>query len=359
MSKPQPGAWVAAAMLAALPSAAPLADTSASTDTPPQPLPALAASGSDTSVLGVSSGGYMATQLAVAWPERFAGLGVLAAGPWSCAQGSLGLALGQCMSTRRGMPDMQALEQRLADYRERDLVGQAEALEALRVYVWHGGADEVVEPRLGAALTEQFRGWLGDPASQLEFRQDADVGHGWPVDTALVAAEPAALGDCREGGAPHLLACDLDIAGDALAWLHGEQAPAAGDAPRGELLRFDQGDFDAKGLADTGYLFVPEECAEGGCAVSMALHGCSMGAEQIDEAFVRHTGLNAWAAENRRIVLYPQAETRLGNPQGCWDWWGYAESTWQLDPMHDSRQGSQTRALMAMLERLQEDMPAR
>jgi len=353
MSKPQRRAWAAAALLAALPTASLLADS------PPSPLPALGASDEGASVLGVSSGGYMATQLAVAWPERFAGLGVLAAGPWSCAQGSLGLALGQCMNTRRGMPDMQAIERRLADYRERDLVGEAEALEALRVYVWHGGADEVVEPRLGEALAEQFEDWLDDPATQLRFRQDAEIGHGWPIDAALTGADAGELADCRDGGAPHLLACGEDIAGDALAWLHGEQAPPAGEAPRGEVRRFDQGDFEAKGLADSGYLFVPEACDAGGCAVTLALHGCDMGAEQVGEAFVRHTGLNAWAAENRRIVLYPQTETRLGNPQGCWDWWGYAESTWQLDPMHDSRQGSQTRALMAMLERLQEDMPAR
>ncbi|MEQ5803769.1 PHB depolymerase family esterase [Halomonas sp. H10-9-1] len=324
----------------------------------PRPLPALAASSENASVIGISSGGYMATQLAVAWPERFAGLGVLAAGPWSCAQGSLGLALGQCMTTRRGMPDMQALEQRLAGYRERGLVGEAEALESLRVYVWHGGADAVVEPRLGEALVEQFQGWLRDP-SQLQWRRDAEVGHGWPVDAMVGHLDDSELADCHDAGSPHLLACDSDIAGAALNWLHGEQAPPTGDAPHGELLRFDQGDFDAKGLAETGYLFVPEGCEEGGCAVSLALHGCSMAAEQIGEAFVRHTGLNAWAAENRRIVLYPQAEARLGNPQACWDWWGYAESTWQLDPMHDSRQGSQTRALMAMLERLQDAMPAR
>lgn len=335
-------------MLAALPAASLLADTP-----PPRPLPALAASPEETSVLGVSSGGYMATQLAVAWPERFIGLGVLAAGPWSCAQGSLGLALGQCMSTRRGMPDMQALTQRLADYRDRDLVGEAEALETLRVYVWHGGADEVVEPRLGEALADQFSGWLKAP-SQLQQRQDAEVGHGWPVATTMAHADGDELADCHDAGPPHLLACGLDIAGDALNWLHGDQTAPTGGEPSGELQRFDQGDYDAKGLADTGYLFVPEGCEAGDCRVSMALHGCSMAAEQIGEAFVRHSGLNAWAAENRRIVVYPQAETRLGNPQACWDWWGYAESTWQIDPMHDSRQGTQTRALMAMLERLQD-----
>ena len=86
----------------------------------------------------------------------------------------------------------------------------------------------------------------------------------------------------------------------------------------------------------------------------MALHGCAMGAEQIGETFVRYSGLNEWAATNGRVVLYPQAESSLANPQGCWDWWGFAESTWQLDPLHDSRDGTQIRALMAMMERLQE-----
>ncbi|TDB03277.1 extracellular catalytic domain type 2 short-chain-length polyhydroxyalkanoate depolymerase [Halomonas marinisediminis] len=340
-------------MVATLPMESLFADT----PPPPQQLPALAASVEDVSVIGVSSGGYMATQLAVAWPERFAGLGVLAAGPWSCAQGSLGVALGQCMTTQRGMPDMQALEQRLASYRERGLVGEAEALASLRVYVWHGGADAVVEPRLGEALVEQFQGWLSDP-SQLQWRRDADAGHGWPVDATLGKTDNRELADCHDAGPPYLLACDNDIAGDVLNWLHGDLTPPADGETPGKLRRFDQGDYDARGLADTGYLFVPKRCEEGGCMVSMALHGCNMTTEQIGEAFVGHTGLNAWAAENRRIVLYPQAETRLGNPQGCWDWWGYAESSWQLDPMHDSRQGTQTRALMAMLQRLQEK-PAR
>ncbi|MDN3522754.1 prolyl oligopeptidase family serine peptidase [Halomonas ramblicola] len=328
----------------------------AAQEEPPE-LPRLGVTGDATSVIGVSSGGYMATQLAVAWPERFAGLGVLAAGPWSCARGSLGLALGQCMTTRRGLPDPGDLELRLADYRERDQVGDAEALAELRAFVWHGGEDDTVDPALGEALSEQLAAWLAAPDDQLRLRRDDGIGHGWPVDAGSVAAEASELGDCRRGGGTHLLACDRDIAGAALAWLHGEQAPPADGEPRGELRRFDQGDFDAKGLDDAGYLFVPEGCESGECALTLALHGCSMGAEQIGEAFVRHNGLNAWAATNRRVVLYPQVETSLANPQGCWDWWGYAESTWQLDPLHDTREGTQVRALMAMLDRLQESPP--
>ncbi|MDI5890048.1 prolyl oligopeptidase family serine peptidase [Halomonas rhizosphaerae] len=320
---------------------------------PPAQLPRFGVDQDGASVLGVSSGGYMATQLAVAWPERFAGLGVAAAGPWACARGSLGLALGQCMTTRRGMPDPAELQTRYREYRQRELVGDPEALSELRVFIWHGAEDETVVPSLGRALAEQFRDWLASPDDQLVFMESEEAGHGWPL-----AARPGtpvdALADCRSGGGTHLLACDLDIAGEMLDWLHGDQVPPEPGKPKGELVRFDQSDFDARGLGDTGYLFVPAGCEDGGCELTMALHGCAMDVEQIDQAFVRYSGLNEWAATNRRVVLYPQAETSLPNPQGCWDWWGFAESTWQLDPLHDSRQGSQTGALMAMVERLQQ-----
>lgn len=71
----------------------PLSSAAAEEAIPPPALPALGTVADQASVVGVSSGGYMATQLAVAWPERFHGLGVLAAGPWGCAQGKLSLAL--------------------------------------------------------------------------------------------------------------------------------------------------------------------------------------------------------------------------------------------------------------------------
>src|SRR5690625_7897607 len=80
--------------------AALLLSTAAHAEGPLPALPPLGVDPADTSVIGISSGGYMATQLAVAWPQRFTRLAVLAAGPWSCAEGGLGQALGRCMSTR-------------------------------------------------------------------------------------------------------------------------------------------------------------------------------------------------------------------------------------------------------------------
>lgn len=336
-------------LLAAGVTLAPLAVPAAAEPLPD--LPRLGLSQADASVIGISSGGYMATQLAVAWPERFAGLAVLGAGPWSCAQGTLRRALGQCMTTRLGPPDLGELAQRLAGYRELDRVGSAEALAELRAFVWHGEADDTVAPALGAALAEQLSGWLAEPEVQLRFVESEGVGHGWPIGHRASPPPAIELGDCRQGGGTHLLNCGLEIADEAMGWLHGGAENGEGS---GELIPFDQGDFAAKGLDDSGYLFVPADCHEGGCELTVALHGCAMGAEQIGETFVRYSGLNEWAATNGRVVLYPQAESSLANPQGCWDWWGFAESTWQLDPLHDSRDGTQIRALMAMMERLQE-----
>ncbi|MCE8026060.1 PHB depolymerase family esterase [Billgrantia aerodenitrificans] len=313
-------------------------------------LPRLGIEPEGVSVIGVSSGGYMATQLAVAWPERFTGVAVLAAGPWSCAQGGLGQALGQCMATRRGPPGLTALDVRLRDYQARGLVGEAEALAELRAFVWHGDEDGVVDPTLGAALAEQLSGWLASPNEQLRVVRSPGVGHGWPVQ-ADEQVPPSQLAQCRLGGGTHMLACDLDIAGEALSWLHGTLTPPQ-QGTDSELLRFDQAPFAARGLGKAGYVLIPEGCEAGGCELTIALHGCGMTEEQIDRAFVEHSGLNEWAEANQRVVLYPQATTSLANPQGCWDWWGFTESTWQLDPLHDTREGVQVKALMSMLERL-------
>ncbi|MEH6642643.1 PHB depolymerase family esterase [Vreelandella glaciei] len=333
----------------------------AETASEPEDLPALSAASEQASVVGVSSGGYMATQLAVAWPERFSGLGVLAAGPWSCAQGSLSLALNQCMMTRRGAPSLDELESRHQRYLGLEQVGSAEALSQLRAYLWHGEEDEVVEPLLGDLLAEQWQQWLDSP-DQLRVARSKNAGHGWPVRLPSEAAPgPQEWGDCRQGGGSFLLSCDEDIAGEMLDWLYPEREVSDAGEPSsqpegeqgGELVAFDQSEFSVKGLADTGYVFIPEGCEAGECPVTLALHGCQMNEEAIGDTFIRYTGLNAWAAAHQQIVLYPQAESSMANPQGCWDWWGFAESTWQLSPQHDTRSGTQIGALLAMLDRLQ------
>lgn len=314
----------------------------------PAPLPVLNIESDAISVMGVSSGGYMATQLAVAWPERFSGLAVFSAGPWGCAQGSLSRALMQCMQTRLGPPNLDALERRYTSYLNDERVGSPTALAEQRVYLWHGGNDTVVDPLLGDLLAEQYREWLANPQEQLKVVRTQHAAHGWPVNTSQETAS------CSTGGRPHLLACDLDGAGQAVRWIYGERLQPPEDEGRGMLMPFDQSPYhEGRGLAERGYVFVPKTCEEGApCALAVALHGCDMSSEQIGDTFARHSGLNSWAAESRLVVLYPQTKPTLPNPKACWDWWGYDQSSWQRNPMHDSRQGRQAQAIKAMVDHL-------
>src|SRR5207237_4294674 len=63
-----------------------------------EPLPALHAARDGVTASGVSSGGFMAVQLHVAHSATVAGVGVIAGGPYYCAQGSLFTALSNCMT---------------------------------------------------------------------------------------------------------------------------------------------------------------------------------------------------------------------------------------------------------------------
>ncbi|MGB5292731.1 MAG: PHB depolymerase family esterase, partial [Lysobacterales bacterium] len=48
-------------------------------------------------VSGISAGGQMAHQLHISYSDLFSGAGIIASGPFGCADGSLGTAMARCM----------------------------------------------------------------------------------------------------------------------------------------------------------------------------------------------------------------------------------------------------------------------
>ena len=51
----------------------------------------------------------------------------------------------------------------------------------------------------------------------------------------------------------------------------------------------------------------------------------------IGNDWVTKTGMNDWAEANNIIVVYPYAkksQMNPSNPNGCWDWWGYTDSSY-------------------------------
>lgn len=321
------------------------------------PLPALGADLGGVTVSGISSGGYMAVQFEVAYSSMVSGVGVLAAGPYDCAEGSTWRALTTCMAPGALWSPPRAAEAvaQAESYATAGRIDPLRGVGSARVWVLSGDGDQTVERPVVDALVAFYRHFVGQTA--LRYVRLPEAGHAMisvadPQPNACATSEPPFINRCGK----------FDAAGELLAHLLGRVAPRA-EQPRGELLPFDQRAFTAGAaadisMADRGYVYVPPGCRAGGCRVHLALHGCRQSEEQIGLRFVEGAGYNAWADTNRLIVLYPQTTPRYGfapgswswvyNPKGYWDWWGYTRASYA------TRDGAQPRALRAMLARLAE-----
>lgn len=307
-----------------------------------EPLPKLKLDPAGLTVSGISAGGYMAVQYHVAHSGSVAGAGILAAGPWYCAEGSITRALGGCM---KGDPAPDA--RTLADMARRDAAqGRIDPLDGLandRVWVFRGSKD----PFVAKPVTDALVGFYGQfmPAGQVHYETGVPAGHGFPTEDEGIG--------CETASEPWLIDCDYDAAGALLGQLYGALQPR-GRSQDARLHAFDQRRYappDASSsLEPLGYVYVPARCEAGAtCKVHVAFHGCRQGASFVGTAFVRNAGYNDWAESNDIVVLYPQAAKSLMmplNPQGCWDWWGYTGAGYA------TRDGAQVVAVQRMLAAL-------
>jgi len=313
----------------------------------PVPLPAYGAAAGKTTVSGLSAGAFMAVQLQVAYSASIAGAGIVAGGPYYCAIGNAYFS-GICMGQVAIFPPSPSV-----------MVGYARAfaasgaidplthLAARPIYVFSGTEDSVVRPPAVAATVEFFKR-LGVGAARLSDVHDLPAGH------ALIA--PGAGNACGANATPYISHCSVggkeyDQAGAILQHLYGRLQPRVA-TPTGKVVEFAQRPFAAAstGMAETGFVYVPAACtvANAHCRVHIALHGCLQSAQSVGDRFVTGAGYNAWADNNRLLVLYPQVDTSStpDNAYGCWDWWGYTGSNYA----HKS--APQMKAIMAMARRL-------
>ena len=291
-------------------------------------------------VSGVSAGGYMAVQFHVAHSALVQGAGVLAGGPYRCAEGSMRLALGRCMKGDEEIPTARLLE----ETSQLALDGSIDPIAGLaddRVWIFRGADDPFVGKPVADAL-EAYYAALVQPG-QVARVEHPGAGHVFP--TADPAAPP-----CGSFEAPYVSNCGLDGARALLGHLYGELAPGAAAQPSG-LAEFDQRpyarDAGSRGLAERGWLYVPQECRAGGaarCRLHVVFHGCKQGASYVGDAFVRRSGYLEAAEANRIVLLFPQIEPGFQplNPNGCWDWWGYEGDDYAV------QSGAQLRAVRAM-----------
>ena len=317
------------------------------------PLPRLGADTAEVTVSGISSGGYMAVQFQVAYSQMVRGAGVLAGGPYYCAEGSVSRALGNCMepSGKEAPPAPKETLKTITQLAEAGKIDPVKFLHDDRVWLLSGGKDKTVAPVVMDSLAAFYREIL--PEDAIRYVKVLEAGH------AMLSVSDAKANACDTSAPPFINRCqDIDAAGQLLTHLLGPLKPAT-NAADGEIIAFDQRPYingsaiDAS-MAEEGYAFIPKACHSGSCKVHVAFHGCRQNAGEVGRRFIDGAGYNGWAASNRIIVLYPQTTARAGlafgsmkmilNPKGCWDWWGYTGSDYH------TRNGVQVRAVRAMID---------
>ena len=281
----------------------------------------------------------MAVQFHVAHSRVVDGVGALAGGPYYCAQGSVWLAYYNCLTPGAWtpLPATSLLKAETDGLAQSGQIDAASNIAHAKVWLFSGRNDTTLTRDVVQALAD-FYALYKVKATLVD---DKPAGHGMVTDHAGNA--------CPTTKPPFINNCNFDAAAALLGHLLGPLQERT--KPSGTLIRFDQKAFGSAeaGMADDGYVYVPDACKAGGCRVHVVFHGCRQNAETLGERFMREAGYDEWAEANRLIVLYPQTTARyfpLFNPRACWDWWGYSSA------LYHTRSGPQIRAVKGMIDRL-------
>lgn len=327
------------------------------------PLSAYNADIKESSVSGISSGAFMTVQFGVSWSSIVKGVGVIAGGPYYCAQGTAAeglsgnlipdlIATGPCM--KGPPPALGPLFAKTDEWARRGDIDDTRNIAHQRIYIFSGYNDAVVNPKVGDSAYQFYLHYLPDQSRGDLFYQNAiGAGHSQvTVDYGLA---------CADNKDYFIDKCKYDQAGILLQHIYGALNPPNKGEPSGKLLAFNQREFTfpespgSYSMAEAGFVYVPASCAaQQRCRVHIALHGCKQNFDTIGDRYTRHAGYNEWADTNQLIILYPQTIvgdplTDFGtplNPFGCWDWWGYTNFNYAV------KAGRQVTTIKTMLDRL-------
>jgi poly(3-hydroxybutyrate) depolymerase len=299
------------------------------------PLPQLVIDKTQTTVSGLSSGGYMAVQLHVAYSATFQkGAGVVAGGPFYCAEGSVVNATGRCMASPSGIPT-NTLISTTNNWAGQGVIDPVSNLQSSKVYMFSGTLDSAVKPGVMDALQTYYNSFV--PVANMVYKKDIAAEH------AMVTDDYGST--CSTKAAPYINDCNFDLAGAMLGHLYGPlNARNVNVLPAGNFVQFDQSQFISNhGMATSGWAYIPQACASGAqCRLHVVLHGCKQSEADVQRQYVDRTGYNRWGDTNNIVMLYPQ--TSLAATNSCWDWWGYDSANYA------KKSGPQMAAIKAMVD---------
>jgi hypothetical protein len=244
---------------------------------------------SGMTVSGVSSGGFVAVQMHVAFSSEVSSSGIVAGGPYLCEN------ILACTSH----PELINVDILEATTRSLALGGYIDATSFLsrsEVYLYSGTLDTVVDPRVVKKLSEYYSRF----GSRIFEKYDVASEHGWPTESYGVP--------CRSLRIPFINHCNFSFS----RYMFGE--PLSGE---GSLIKLPQINGPLISMGEHAYAFIPKNIT--GKSLHVSFHGCEQTIDDIGLDFIKHSGLN----EHGMIVIYPQVIRTPLNPYGCWDWWGY------------------------------------
>lgn len=332
-----------------------------------------------SSISGLSSGAFMTVQLHLAHSASFMGAGVIAGGPFRCAESFRQAALLAedawvqnalyiCMNplSPAAAPSIAPLLKMARQCADQGLIDPLTHLASHRLYIFSGTSDSVVYSDTVRRTLDFYRA-LGVSDDNILFRNDLAAGHSIltdnPEDSPLDSNRPPYINNGGYMQSHEILRHLYGKLHDPVQHLHGK------------LVRFDQTEFfdsDSRAsMSEYGYAYIPSRVLEGEQArVHIALHGCKQGYNYINyvngkpdiansapygNRYITTTGYNHIAESNNIIMLYPQAQGidngETQNPDGCWDWWGYTSDD-PARPDYYSKHAIQIRAIHRMLTRL-------
>lgn len=292
-------------------------------------------------VSGVSSGGFEAVQLDVAYSSEFHGAAIFAGGPYYCAQDSIATAEDDCMTAVEPISDS-TLESDTNSWASEGLIDSTSNLDNEPIYLFSGTNDDTVKQSVMNDLDSYYEHY----GANVTYNNTTDAGHGW--------ISPEGPNSCSVTQSPYINNCGIDPEKTFLTSFLGTLNPENTGSPEGKLIEFSQDPYapgqsaNSVGMSNDGYVYVPSSCADGAsCSLMVALTGCEMTTSDIGTDFASDSGLNEWADTNDMVVLYPEVESAYNssNPDACWDWWGYLSS----DGNYAQKSGAQMSTLMAMV----------
>lgn len=267
-------------------------------------------------ISGMSSGGYMAGQIHVAYSSYISGAGIIVAGPYYCALDSLLRANTICTYNNNPVDITEMVNYTIAKAAQ-GLIDPIEDLANTTVYIFAGMRDELMQPAILEATYNYYKTFI--PESKITYVKNPYSNHAWPTK---ISSNP-----CWYYGRNFINNCGFDGSGIILTTLLGPLFQK-GVTKTDNLYAFPQKAYANVAkiyMDDYGYIYIPDTCKSDAtkCRLHVNLHGCGQNHQNMGFNFILGLGLIEWADTNNIVVIFPQTINSIYTSSGCWDLSGY------------------------------------